>query len=157
MHTPLEYKRACSSDAAECIAVRGLTRQNAISVSQLALRGITADSWSESIQSNEQIGFLCLSQSRIIGYCFGDLIIGEIVVLALLPEFENRGIGRSLLGRVVTELSRSGETNVFLGCSADPESRSYGFYRHLGWKTTSQYDSYGDEILEYHSAANGEA
>ncbi|MNN87715.1 Acetyltransferase (GNAT) family protein [compost metagenome] len=69
-------------------------------------------------------------------------------MLALLPEFENRGIGRQLLHEVVSLTRDAGHTRLFLACSADPRSRSYGFYRHLGWQATGEVDEAGDEILE---------
>jgi GNAT superfamily N-acetyltransferase len=68
--------------------------------------------------------------------------------LAILPDFENRGIGRELLDRTSRELASQGHTRLFLGCSTDAASRSYGFYRHLGWRSTGSFDQYGDEILE---------
>jgi len=71
------------------------------------------------------------------------------VVLALLPEFENRGIGRALLGRMVYQLASLGKTRLFLGCSRNPQHRSYGFYRHLGWRSTGTFDGHGDEVREY--------
>jgi ribosomal protein S18 acetylase RimI-like enzyme len=154
MHTPLEYRSACPEDSDECIQLRGLTRQNAISVALLAQHGITTESWSASIRSNVLAGFLCVSQGSIVGYCFGDRNTGEVVVLALLPDFEDRGIGRTLLSQVVTELIRSGHTKLFLGCSSESQSRSYGFYRHLGWRTTGQFDTNGDEILKYQVSKN---
>lgn len=51
-------------------------------------------------------------------------------------------------GRTTAAQAELGHTRLFLGCSPDPESRSYGFYRHLGWRSTGTYDQYGDEILE---------
>jgi N-acetylglutamate synthase-like GNAT family acetyltransferase len=73
---------------------------------------------------------------------------GEIQVVAILPDFEDHGIGRELLDRTSKELAKLGHTRLFLGCSPDPVSRSYGFYRHLGWRSTGTFDQYGDEILE---------
>jgi GNAT superfamily N-acetyltransferase len=71
------------------------------------------------------------------------------MVLALLPDFENLGIGRELLNKMVKHLAGFGHTRLFLGCSEDPSSRSYGFYRHLGWHSTETFDPHGDEILEF--------
>ncbi|PTT42300.1 GNAT family N-acetyltransferase, partial [Stenotrophomonas sp. HMWF022] len=51
------------------------------------------------------------------------------------------------LQEVVSLTRDSGHTRLFLACSADPHSRSYGFYRHLGWKATGEIDEAGDEIL----------
>lgn len=149
-----EYRAAQPTDTPECVEIRGLTRENAVSVARLAAMGITAESWAESIRGNSLPGFVCLSGSKLVGYCFGDRQSGEVVVLAVLPEFENQGIGRALLDQLVNELSRQGRARLFLGCSADPSSRSYGFYRYLGWRSTSRYDGNCDEILEYHIASN---
>ena len=41
---PLTHRPAAPEDAAACIALRGLTRQNAISAAELAAMGITAQS-----------------------------------------------------------------------------------------------------------------
>lgn len=150
MHTTLDYRLARPTDVADCIAIRGQTRENAVSAARLASMGITVESWSQSVQTDALPGFVCCAAGHIVGYCFGERATGEVVVLALLPAFENQGIGRQLLGLVVDELVRSGQTRLFLGCSADPASRSYGFYRHLGWRSTGQVDHHGDEILEVH-------
>ena len=70
-------------------------------------------------------------------------------MLALLPAFESQGIGKALLNQVIETLSGIGFTRLFLGCSSDPATRSYGFYRHLGWRSTGVFDARGDEVLEY--------
>lgn len=137
-------------DAAECVALRGMTRENAVSEARLRGLGITAQSWGEDIRSGALPGHVCSAGGKIVGYCFGSSRDGEIVVLALLPAFEGQGIGRELLSRMVRDLVSMGKTRLFLGCSRDPASRSYGFYRHLGWRSTGQFDSHGDEILECH-------
>ena len=150
MQSTFDYRPAQPADVAECIVIRGQTRENAVSVARLASLGITHESWSESVRAGELPGFVCCDGARIVGYCFGERATGEVVVLALLPDAENRGIGRQLLTLVVADLMRAGHTRLFLGCSTDPASRSYGFYRHLGWRSTGQVDHHGDEILEVH-------
>ena len=128
--------------------MRGKTRENAVSEHQLRARGITAKSWGEAIRTGALPGHVCTVDENIVGFCFGASSSGEIVVLALLPDFENRGIGRELLNRMTRDLAELGHNSLFLGCSPDPGSRSYGFYRHLGWRSTETFDQYGDEILE---------
>ncbi len=144
----LVYRRAQPDDAAACIVLRGKTRENAVSAARLRSLGITAESWANDIRSGALPGHICTVDGTLIGYCFGAPATGEIVVLALLPEFENRGVGRVLLERMIQQLVASGQNRLFLGCSADPASRSHGFYRHLGWVSTGETDKYGDEILE---------
>jgi GNAT superfamily N-acetyltransferase len=144
----VQYRRAIAEDAAECVVLRGQTRQNAISAERLASLGITAETWGNETRTASLIGHVCLEDQRVVGYGFGQADTGEVVVLALLPEYESRGIGKELLSRVVQDLRAIGHQRLYLGCSRDPASRSYGFYRRLGWQTTGKYDANGDEVLE---------
>jgi GNAT superfamily N-acetyltransferase len=144
----LQYRTATPQDTAECIRIRGLTRENAVSAERLASLGITLEAWSDDIWSGVLRGCICMAGTEMAGYCFGDTATGEIVVLALLPAFEGRGIGRELLARVGAQLHALGHQRLFLGCSADPAVRSHGFYRHLGWRSTGGVDGHGDEVLE---------
>jgi GNAT superfamily N-acetyltransferase len=143
----LHCRPARVDDAAACVQLRGQTRENAVSVDRLESMGITAQSWGDDIRSGALPGHVCIADGRIVGYCFGATASGEVVVLALLPGFEGRGIGRVLLGLVVEDLRACGFGRLFLGCSPDPATRSYGFYRHLGWRSTGAFDAAGDEVL----------
>ena len=142
------YRLAVADDASECLDLRGKTRQNAASREFLQSIGVTESSWSEGIRSGSLPGYVCTVGGRIVGYAFGDRETGEIVVVALLPDFEERGIGREVLERTVAHLRESGHSRLFLSCNPDPQSRSHGFYRHLGWRSTGTFDQHGDEILE---------
>lgn len=146
---PLRYRPAVPGDAAECMRIRGLTRENAIPEARLRQMGITEASWSRDIEQGSLPGVVALADERIVGYCFGAAQTGEVVVLALLPEAEGRGVGRHLLGAVTVQLRRAGHRRLFLGCSTDPSCRAYGFYRHLGWRSTGTLDGHGDEVLEW--------
>ncbi len=141
---------AVPDDVPACVILRGQTRENAIPVERLAAMGITAESWAGDVESGSLPGYVCTEDDVIVGYCFGDKASGEVLVLALLPAYEERGIGRHLLGLVVDHLSDLGHARLFLGCSPDPATRSHGFYRHLGWTSTGTFDRAGDEILELH-------
>lgn len=145
---PPRYRPATPDDVPACVVLRGRTRENAIPVESLAAMGITAASWAEDVRSGLLPGYVCIDEGAIVGYCFGDVRTGEVVVLALLPEHEAQGRGRDLLGLVVERLVRAGHSRLFLGCSSDPRSRSHGFYRHLGWTSTGTLDGRGDETLE---------
>jgi ribosomal protein S18 acetylase RimI-like enzyme len=150
----LQYRPAVAADAVECVALRGRTRENAISAAVLASMGITAASRGKSIETGRLLGYLCTDDKTIVGYCFGDKDTGEIVVLAVLPHDEGRGIGKALLLRVVKDLRSLGYKRLFLGCSRASSHRSFGFYRHIGISggpprarsmlTTTKYWSFGD-------------
>jgi GNAT superfamily N-acetyltransferase len=144
----ITFKVAPPDLAADYVRLRGMTRQNAVSQQRLSALGITAQSWAQDIRSGELTGFVALSDQELVGYCFGHNTSGEIVVLALLPSFEGQGIGRRLLTMVVDLLHGLAHDRLFLACAADPNVRSHGFYRHLGWRSTGMLDERGDEILE---------
>ena len=146
--TNASYRRAEPADIAECVDLRGRTRENAVPAERLRAAGITVESWADDTRSGALTGHVCMHDGRIAGYCFGDTRTGEVVVLALLPAYEGQRIGRTLLERVVDDLHRAGHVRLFLGCSPDPATRSHGFYRHLGWRSTAKLDANGDEILE---------
>lgn len=145
----ITYRKAVPEDTPDCITLRGMTRENAFSVAELAERGITLESWRDAIADGSLPGHVAIEDGKIVGYCFGHSDSGEIAVLALLPNHEGKGIGKALLALMVEELGQLGFERLFLGCAADPQVRSYGFYRHLGWRSTGSFDEAGDEILEY--------
>jgi GNAT superfamily N-acetyltransferase len=154
----IEYRTATPCDIAQCIDIRGKTRENAISAKTLADFGITEASWSAQVAAGSLTGYIGMASGRMAGYCFGSAESGEIVVLALLPEHESKGIGKELLRLAMSELHSLGHKRLFLGCADDPNVRSYGFYRHLGWRSTGETDSHGDEVLEYifHATSRGD-
>lgn len=144
----LTFRPATADDVPACIEIRGQTRENAFSVEELRALGITQESWAAGVRSGEVPGFVACDAGRVTGYCFGDRDSGEIVVLALLPDFEGHGAGKTLLNLVVRDLKALGFQRLILGCASDPAVRSYGFYRHLGWTSTGTFDDRGDEVLE---------
>ena len=144
----IEFKPAPPDLAAEYIRLRGMTRENAIPEERLRALGITAETWANDIKSTELQGFVARSSDELAGYCFSNTKSGEVVVLAVHPEYEGQGIGQQLLSLVIEQLSLRGHKRPFLGCSSDPTVRSYGFYRRLGWHSTGKVDERGDEVLE---------
>lgn len=105
------YRPAVPADAAACIDLRGRTRENAFSAAQLAALGITVDSWAAGIAQGGFPGHVAEADGGMVGYCFGDRDSGEIIVLALLPAWEGKGIGKARWrGRWTT--SRAGVSNA---------------------------------------------
>lgn len=143
----LEFRSAVPEDAGACIDLRGRTRQNAFSEDALAGLGITRATWAEGIRDGSCPGHVCQSGDGLVGMAFADRDSGEVQVVAVLPDFEGRGIGQRLLELTLRDLVSHGHTRSFLGCNADPASRSHGFYRRLGWRPTGETDALGDEVL----------
>jgi len=142
-------RRAVPGDAPACIAIRGQTRDNAIAPERLAALGITAASWAAAMRSGAVAGHVAERQGRVLGHCFGAPATGEVLVLAVLPGADGRGLGRQLLALVAADLVALGHPRLFLGASHDPATRAHGFYRHLGWRPTGAVGAHGDEVLAW--------
>ena len=85
----------------------------------------------------------------VVAFCYGDTQTGEVLVLAVLPDYEGAGVGRHLLSLMVDSLLSVGFPELWLAASPDPKIRAHGFYRRVGWQPTKTYDDNGDEILKY--------
>lgn len=144
----LEFRDTLLSDIDALFEVRGRTRQNPLSRSDLAQLGITPQSTAAALNRGTLVGSVCTSNARVVGFCSGDVNTGEILVLAVLSDFEGHGIGRQLLTRVVSRLQTAGAQRLWLAAAADPTVRAHGFYRALGWRPTGERIDNGDEILE---------
>ncbi|MFN2509210.1 MAG: GNAT family N-acetyltransferase, partial [Chthoniobacterales bacterium] len=54
-------------------------------------------------------------------------------VLAVLPAYERRGLGRELLARTEALLWAAGHSSAWLWTSTDRSTRAYSFYVAAGW------------------------
>ncbi len=76
----------------------------------------------------------------------GDRSNGEVQVVAVLPGYEGRGIGKALLLAVQQWLFAQGHDEIWLRANSDPDVRATGFYRRLGWRRSGVMKG-GDEVL----------
>ena len=143
----MQYRRAIPNDLPACIGVRGRTRDNPLSAEYLASLGVTPESWSPLMERQQIQGFVAESASEIVGFCFGDQRSGEVLVLAVLPDFEGEGVGRRLLSLITEILFAYGHHELWLAASPHPDVRAHGFYRRLGWTWRAETDAIGDQIL----------
>ena len=144
----LEFRDTRITDIDALFEVRANTRQNPLSRAALAEIGITPESTSAALISGTIVGSVCTSRERVVGFCSGAVETGEILVLAVLPDYEGRRIGTRLLDYVVARLRKAGSPRLWLAAAADPTVRAHGFYRALGWRATGERTANGDEILE---------
>lgn len=142
------YRRATSQDFARCIEIRGKTNDNPVPAGILNSLGINEQSWGPLIENGSILGYVSLVDNQVVAFCFGDTNSGEVLVLACLPSYENKGLGKSLLELVSKSLFQKTFKTLWLAASVNPEIRAHGFYRYLGWKPTGRLDHNGDEILE---------
>jgi GNAT superfamily N-acetyltransferase len=144
----LRIRETQFGDIEDMFSVRSRTRQNPISKERLAAYGITSESSAVSMANGRVRGWACFHDSVLVGFCDGDGETGEVLVLAVLPEYEGKGIGKTLLSRVVEWLQSVGFNQPWLAASPDPSIRAHGFYRSLGWQPNGRSLENGDEILQ---------
>jgi ribosomal protein S18 acetylase RimI-like enzyme len=144
----LLIREAVESDIESLFDIRARTRENAIERWYLESIGITAESWAESLRSGREQTWVCLDGEVPVGFCGANAGDGEIVVLAVLPEYEGRGIGTRLLDEAVRWLRSRGCRRLWLAANPDSQGRAYGFYRARGWLPTGEMqEETSDEIL----------
>ena len=143
----LIFRETLPSDVEVLFSVRGRTRENPLSSEQLEQFGITTEVIAGHIAGGRIKGWVCWHESDVVGFCNGDAETGEVLVLAVLPEYESRGIGTTLLAHVVEWLRSVGFNTPWLAASPNAATRAHGFYRSLGWQSSGKIGKNGDEIL----------
>lgn len=113
--------------------VRVKTWHNPNGAREMTEMGITHEAVRQLISQNHK-GWLAEHEDQAVGFAIGNKETGEMWVIAVLPEFENQGIGKSLLELVENWLFEEGCPKLWLTTDTDENYRAVGFYRHLGWE-----------------------
>ncbi|MGF1594247.1 MAG: GNAT family N-acetyltransferase [Kiloniellaceae bacterium] len=142
----LTYRRMTVDDVPAVLEVRFATVENAITLEELdADYGITPQTMAASLQADVR-GWLCRHGDRAVGFAMADRANGEVQVVAVLPDYEGRGIGRTLLEQACDWLFAEGHDEIWLSANPDPDVRASGFYRRLGWRRSGVMKG-DDEVL----------
>ena len=120
------------TDLSEVFDVRAATRENPFSREVLRDLGITEESTAALLRTTHR-GWLSEEHGKITGFAIGDGHAGELWVMAVLPDYEGRGIGTRLLHRVEDWLWSLGWTELWLWTSSDQKKRAFSFYTKCGW------------------------
>ena len=102
----MKYREMLQKDIAAIFRLRTSTRENRMSIKELADLGITPESVSQALKVKTK-GWVCEEAGMILGFTVGDGDSGEMLVVAVLPEAEGRGIGRRDVGQAVVDVQKS--------------------------------------------------
>jgi len=128
-----------TKDLSAIIDLRASTRENRISRNELRKRGITEESTTELLRTTHR-GWLCEAEGKVLGFAIGDGKTGELWVIAVLPDFEGKGIGVRLIKMVEEWLWSLGWQEIWLWTSSDPNTRANQYYLKQGWHVTETKD-----------------
>ena len=140
----MRYREITPEDMAAIFGVREKTWHNSNGAEEMAQLGITHESVIESMENSHR-GWLAEDDGEVVGFAMGDKTSGEVWVIAVLKEYEDRGIGRGLMGLVETWLIEEGCEELWLTTDLDESYRAVGFYRRLGWGDWKMED--GDRFM----------
>lgn len=128
----LAFREIELRDIPELLVLRTRVKENKLDSADLIRMGITEETVAAKLNSTYK-GWLCRDgRGRALGFSIGNKSDGEMWVIAVLPEFEGRGIGRKLMLLVQDWLFQY-HNELWLTTEYDPKNRAYGFYQRLGW------------------------
>ena len=125
----LIYREAKVADIAQMSKVRLSVKENVLPDPAL----IPASEY-EDFLTNRGKGWVCEAANRIVGFAVADLQQHNIWALFVHPEWEGRGIGKTLHHLMLDWYFSKTQQTVWLGTA--PHSRAEGFYRKSGWHQT---------------------
>jgi GNAT superfamily N-acetyltransferase len=134
------------SDIKDILDIRVSTKENHFSMAELAEVGVTPESIAEWLDGSVN-GWVCEMSGKPVGFALADSKTAEVLVVACYPEFEKKGIGKTLMHKIHDWLWSFGHNEIWLWSDPDPGVRAYGFYRKLGYKLTGTTKS-NDEMLK---------
>jgi ribosomal protein S18 acetylase RimI-like enzyme len=128
----MHFREITATDVPALFDLRPRTRENALTVEELRRLGITPQSVAESL-AQSTLGWVCEDAGRVAAFSMADRATGELLVIAVLPEYEGKGVGGRLMALAEDWLAASGCTRAWLTTDVDTTLRAYGFYRKRGW------------------------
>ena len=125
----------------EGITLRPMTLDDVAAVNALEQRLFPVDAWplhmflSELSQPDTRHYLVAEDTAGIVGYAGLMCIepIADVQTIAVVPEFEGRGIGSALLTRLIGEAGRRGARDVLLEVRAD-NPRAQQLYLRFGFE-----------------------
>ena len=87
-------------------------------------------------------GWVSTIDENVVGFAIIDLKENLVWALFIHPEFEGRGIGKSLHNQMLSWYFE--QTNELLSLGTAPNTRAASFYANAGWKENGWYSK--DEL-----------
>lgn len=133
MKNTVQIRHATDADVSDIFSVRCAVKENHMSLEELAELDITQDSVTEMIEGGDYIVPVAVVDGLIVGFAMAQVSEGYLFALFVLPDYEEKGIGRAIMEVVESGLAEQGVREAWLATGSEPGIRAPGFYRHLGW------------------------
>src|SRR5436305_8081085 len=127
--TKMAFREATQQDIPQIQIVRHAVRENVLSDP-----GLVTDEDCANYLEGRGKGWVCILETKIVGFSIADLMDDNIWALFVDPAYEHRGIGRKLHELMLDWYFSQGKTKVWLGTA--PNTRASLFYKKAGWLQT---------------------
>jgi ribosomal protein S18 acetylase RimI-like enzyme len=124
-------------------------------------RWYTPAALEEAIGQSESWFYVAVVQGEVIGYAqfvMRENGRGELTRIYVLPEWQQQGVGSSLLREGLAALSTHGAEEVFVDVEKG-NAKGIGFYErrgfHLVWEFSVEWPEQNLELLEYALSLGG--
>jgi GNAT superfamily N-acetyltransferase len=128
----VRFREITVADVPALFRVRQRTRENRLTLGELERLGITPQSVTDSLGVSTK-GWVCVDCGGVVGFSMADRATGEFLVIAVLPEYEGKGVGGRLMSLAEEWLAAAGCRRAWLSTDLNTSLRAYGFYRKRGW------------------------
>jgi len=122
----MTFREALLSDIPQMSAIRLAVKENVLSNPAL----VSQKDYEEYLTERGK-GWVCEIDGSLVGFAIGDLVKNNVWALFIHPDYERKGIGKTLLTLLLNWYFT--QTNETIWLSTAPHSRAAAFYRRFGW------------------------
>ncbi|MBD1937686.1 GNAT family N-acetyltransferase [Microcoleus sp. FACHB-68] len=128
----MNIREAQLEDIETLFNIRTSVIENYQSLEELASLGVTPETIANMLQTDCR-AWIAEIDAIPIAFSMANVAEKTIFAMFVLPSFEGRGAGRTLMQEAEKWLWRQGAKEIWLLTGNDSNLRAYGFYLHLGW------------------------
>ena len=131
----MKYRKMTSADVLTIFEIAILGKEKSFTREALYAVGITEEMVADTLDgARTHEGWICECDDKVVGFSMANRGTGELWVMAVLPEYEKRGIGSKLHDTAIDFIKAQDFKEAWLGVLQDIQVNAYGFFTKRGWK-----------------------
>ena len=138
------FREAQTNDIKQIQIVRNAVKENVLSNP-----GLVTDKDCVEYLTLRGKGWVCEADGTIVAFAIADLIDNNIWALFVHPDFEGKGIGKTLHDTMMDWYFAQQKEKAWL--STDANTKAEKFYRKQGWK---EMGLYGKTEIKFEMSSN---
>ena len=132
--TSMHFRKMNSGDVPVAFEITLSGREKSFTREALAAVGITEEFTVDVLDgTRSHEGWVCESDGKVVGFAMGNKLTGELWIIAVLPEYEGKGIGSKLHTLAEDWFKAMGRKEIWLAVLQDIQKTAYAFFKKRGW------------------------